>query len=454
MPKKQRKRAGAETTTPRKRKRSPSSQGPSGTEKGSQAGTTGISHKYTVAGRYRNVQEFCKKANKALKGDGKIVTGADLDDLKYIRRPTGIPGFDWITNGGLIQAAAAQLWGRFRNGKTFMLYRIMANFQRQGIPCMLGSIERFDRAWARQVGVFVEFTPKEMAVMDSKKRKKAERYNLYCYDAGMPPLSLALHADSVRVLDLVVEATRANVFGLIGVDSLGEVIDSSQCEEKSVGDKSYGGQADIFTSMVKQMSNALKRTYDENNVMTSMGEYKNETCSVFLNQARATIGSMANAEHKKFHPTGGEALKHFWEQELFFKGGEEFAGGYQYNGKRKRDVFARMIEMTGTKMKGSPEQRTADMWMSLKSHEDEHGRVWRPGQADDALTLRTLSTQLGVVAGRGNGLSYRDKKYKGKTALEKALAKPQLYRQMYSDMLGAAQKQSLEGEVPEVWNFQ
>jgi RecA/RadA recombinase len=400
------------------------------------------------------VKEFCKKANKELKGDGKIVTGADLDDLKYIRQTTGVPGLDWLLNGGLIQAAAAQFWGRFRNGKTYTLYRIMANFQKRGIPCMLGSIERFDRAWARQVGVFIEFTPKEMGIMGTRKRKNAERYNQHYHDNEVPPLSLALHHDSVRVLDLVVEATRANVFGLIGVDSLGEVIDSSHVEEKSVGDKTYGGQADIFTSMVKQMSNALRRCYDDDNVMTSMGERRNETCVVYLNQARATIGSQARSEHKLFHPTGGEALKHFWEQEVFFKGGEEFAGAYQYNGKKKRDVFARMIEMTGTKMKGSPEQRTADMWMSLKAHEDEHGRVWRPGQADDALTLRALATQLDVVTGRGNGLCYRDHKFKGKIALEKSLAVPKLYDRMYADMLAAAHKQSLEGEVPEVWKYQ
>lgn len=427
--------------------------GKKGIGKVSLVATTGISHRYTVEGKYQKVQEFCKAANKALKGDGKIVTGDQLDDLEFRKEITGLPYIDFILNGGLIRGGATQFWGKFKSGKTTTAAHIAKSFQSKGFTVAVASIENFDKAWWRRVGSYITYSAKEVDVLDRESKKKAIRYNEFFEMRETPPLSLIVHHDPVSTLDLVIKAVRQNVYDLIIIDSLGQVVDSSEVEEKSLGDHKYGGESALFSKFCKFVMNGFNRRYDEDNNVKTTGDHANQTVLLCLNQARVEIGTKARAHDKQSHPTGGEALKHLWNQEIFHRGTEDFSDARQYNGKPRRDVYSRMFELKGTKMRGGPEQRGADFRLSIKQHE-ENGRIWRPGQVDLEGSLRALSVMLGVAEQRGPMIHFCGEKFKGKANFEEALRKDSaMYNVLYTSMLEAAYKESLAGDVPEVWNY-
>jgi RecA/RadA recombinase len=427
--------------------------GQKGTGKGPKAATTGIFHRYTVEGKFKKVQEFCKAANKALKGDGKIVTGDQLDDLEFRKEITGLPHVDFVLNGGLIRGGASQLWGKFKSGKTTTASHISSNYQRRGLAVAVASIENFDKAWWRRVGSYIPYSSKEIDALDRVQRKKAIRYNAFFEKQGTVPLSLIVHHDPVSELDLVIKAVRQNVYDLIIIDSLGQVVDSSEVEEKSLGDHKYGGESALFSKFCKFVMNGFNRRYDEENNVETTGDRANQTTLLCLNQARVELGTKARAHDKQSHPTGGEALKHLWNQEIFHRGSEDFSDAVQYNGKPRRNVYSRMFEVKGTKMRGGPEQRVADFRLSIKQHE-EGGRIWRPGQIDLEGSLRALSVMLGVVEQRGPSVAFGGAKFKGKAAFEEALRKdPAMYNELYEQMLKAAYKESLMNDVPEVWDY-
>lgn len=361
---------------------------------------------------------------------------------------------DYILNGGLIRGGAAQLWGRFKSAKTTTAAHIAKNFQRRGLSVAVASIENFDKAWWRRIGVFIPYSKDEIGVLLGKaEKKKAIRYNDFFEKMGAVPLSLIVHHDPVSALDLVVKAVRHNVYDQIIIDSLGQVVDSSEVEEKSLGDAKYGGESALFSKFCKFVMNGFNRRYDEHNNVETTGDRANQTMLLCLNQARVEIGARSRAYDKQSHPTGGEALKHLWNQEIFHRGAEDLVDSRQYNGKPRREVYSRMFELKGTKMRGGPEQRVADFRLSIKQHE-EGERIWRPGQVDLEGSLRALSVMLGAAEQRGSILEFCGAKFKGKAAFELALRNDRaLYETLYQSMLDAAYKESLVNEVPEVWDY-
>lgn len=427
--------------------------GKKGTGKESPAVTMGISHQYTVEGKYQKVQEFCKAANKALKGDGKIVTGDQLDDLEFRKEITGLPYVDFVLNGGLIRGGAAQLWGKYKSGKTTTAAHIAKNYQARGLTVAVASIENFDKSWWRRIGAYIPYSAKEIDALDRQGRKKATRYVEFFEKRGTAPLSLIVHHDPVSVLDLVIKSVRQNVYDLIIIDSLGQVVDSSEVEEKSLGDHKYGGESALFSKFCKWAMNGFNRRYDEDNEVEITGDRANQTILLCLNQARVEIGYTGRAYDKQSHPTGGEALKHLWNQEIFHRGSEDLSDSVQYNGKAKRNVYSRMFVIKGTKMRGGPEQREADFRLSIKQHEEDE-RIWRPGQVDLEGSLRAISVMLGVAEQRGPTITFNGKKFRGKAAFEAALRKDYgMYDELYRAMLKASYKDSLMDNVPEVWNY-
>lgn len=406
--------------------------------------------KYTVKGRYKNVLEFVKAANKALGGDGKIVTGDQVDDLEFRRELTGNPAFDYVTNGGLIIGGASSVWGRKKSLKTTSCAKMVAEFQRRGLACALASVENFDKPWWRRLGVYIPYGGKEFDALSREARKKAKKYNAYYEKAGWIPLTLFVNANSLRVLDSVIAASRANVFSLIVVDSLGAVVDLEEVEGKSLTDTKFAGNSVALSKFATFVQSTFNYRFDENNVYAPTGNYDNQTIVLCINQARVTIGTRARAEHKKYHPPGGEALGHLWNQEVFFYDADN-DGHYEALDSRKvRTVTMRTFRLINTKLRGGPEERPAEIDLITQVRTTDNG-VWQAGDLDVFKSLRAISTMLGVVEKRGANLYFADEKYIGKIALERAMrADRDLYDFMYADMIAAAKKAALTDAVPEV----
>lgn len=401
--------------------------------------------------RRQRVEDLCKRFNRELKGDGKIVTGDQVDELDFRKEPTGNPAYDFILNGGLIRGGATTGWGADRSAKTTMAAHMVKNFQRRGFACALGSVEAFDRAWWRRIGVYIPYGSAEIDKLPSKAEKtRAKLYNSYYEKLGWIPLTLLVHRNSLRVLDFVVASSKANTFDLIVVDSLGAVVGQDEVDNKSIGDAKYGGNSKemgIFSNFITSTFNCR---FDEDGSYNPSGNYDNQTIVHCINQARSTIGTMARAAHKQVHPPGGYALRHLWNQAVFHAGSEEEAESVRYEGRAVRDLHTRTFRLTGTKMRGGPEQRHAEIDLTLKAPKNcPMGR--KPGELDVWKGLRSVATRVGVIEQRGSTLVYGDQKWRGREALELELRNDQgLYDEMYADMIQAAKDEALTDSVPEV----
>jgi RecA/RadA recombinase len=413
-----------------------------------------ITQKYEIKGRYASAKQYAEEATKALKGRGKVVTGEDVDDIEFRHVPTGLPFFDYVTNGGLLRGGATQLWGRFKSTKTTVLAHIVRNLQKQGMTVALASIEKFSKPWWRQIGVYIPYSKDEIALLEGQEAKKAKKYNDFFVKRGYAPLSLIVHHDSVQTLELCYKAMASNRFDLIAIDSLGAVVDHSDVEDKNIADKSYGGQSAIFSKFCKKVMAAQNYAYDENNERDPVGDRPNQTMLVCINQARQTIDAAPRTTwDKKIHPVGGEALHHLWDQSIAFQGSEDIKDTVGYDGKVKPNVYAKKFDLKGTKMRGGPEQREVRYTLSLKTH-DLSDRPFRAGQFDRVGSLRAIAAMLGVTTQKGAIVSFDGAKYKGKGEFEKKLYDDKkLYEKLYAAMVKKSNEDSMTVPVPEVWEY-
>lgn len=287
--------------------------------------------------------------------------------------------------------------------------------------------------------------------MPADKRAKAVGYNKHYERLGYAPLTVIQHHAGDHALQLVYEMTKANLFDLIAVDSLGAVKSSRLLEEKTLVDANeYGGEAPLFGRFCSFMYSALNTRYDTDGTPNVDGTVANRTAIVCINQARQTMSTMARAEHNKFHPPGGQALRHAWSQSLFFADVEDFATMVNYDRFKRRDVYAKMFRVLGTKMRGGPEQREARFTIHLKNHTGEDGVTWKAGTLDNVGTVRALAVQLGVIEQSASSYVYDKHKWKGKDAVEIDLrANPTLYQSVRDAVIARAIEESMSGAVPD-----
>ena len=60
---------------------------------------------------------------------------------KIPKLPTGVPGLDIITHGGIPRGRSVLVTGRSGTGKTILALQIAANLSRQGIKTILLAVE-------------------------------------------------------------------------------------------------------------------------------------------------------------------------------------------------------------------------------------------------------------------------------------------------------------------------
>lgn len=402
--------------------------------------------------RISKVRDVADKINKALKGRGRILVGDEVKELEFEKERTGNPAIDYCLNGGLIRGAVSQLWGPEAASKTSTLAFIVRNFQARGLVCAVAPVEGFDKSWWRQIGTFIPYSKEEMRELEPVLRKKAERYNAHYEDRGWPPLVLIQHPAGDATLQMIYDMTKANVVDFIGLDSLGAVVSSRILEERDVDDEDErGGEARLFNRFQRFMQSAFNTYYDEDGAPTGDGRHKNRTIIAAINQARVTFGTRSNRREKQFHPTGGQGIKHFWSQSLFFDVVDEEAVQVNYDGMQRRDIVAKTFRVYGNKMRGGPPDRDARYVWHVKAHKVEDGRVWKSGQVDVVSTLRALGVMLKVITREGAYYTFDGERVQGKTKFDRFLWEtPEAQTALYDAVIEAARKDSSAGSVPDV----
>lgn len=403
--------------------------------------------------RLSRLEDLQQTLNKKLAGKGSILLGSQIKELEFQKIRTGNLAKDYVLNGGLIRGRITQYWGVEGSSKTSSLAHDIRYLQSQGMLCALAPVEGFDKAWFRNIGVYIPYSDAEMDNLSRGVRKDAEKYNIKYQDLGWAPFALIQHRAGDELLQLVLELTKGNSFDYIGIDSLGAVVSSRILEERDIADEDErGGEARLFNRFQRFMQAAFNMSYDADGNPDTKGAYSNRTVIVAINQARVTMNSRAMRREKQFHPTGGQGLKHFWSQSLFFDhiGSEDQADMVPYDGVKRRDVYAKTFRVVGTKMRGGPPDREARYTLHVKDHRHED-LSYTAGQVDNFGTARALGVMLGVVDRSGAYYEFQGERIKGKDNFEKMLInEPGLYQDLYDKIIEKAVLDSSAGKVPDV----
>jgi RecA/RadA recombinase len=338
-----------------------------------------------------------------MKGKAELVRSSELA-LTYINKriPTGLLSLDLALMGGFPCAGVSQIIGRKNAGKSYLYWRMIRQLQQllgDKLHVLLAMTElRADRTQARLCGVQVALSDE-----DIEEQQKAREKN------GWPPLTTEeirslktevghiheLHGlDAVHLYDAIVQAVEMNVYHLIIIDSIGNMMSDQERENDSVGDKTYSGVAGINTTMLHKVTSMLMMK-DENG-------RERETCMIVVNQVRDNIKD----PNKEYKASGGNALEHAkFVDLLLFPGpaiGEEISVPNLVKGGTKQQ-----FTMYGKEVNWRIEKGKCGI------HEGGRGSYvydFRINGADDYLDTIVAGTkpEIGVIAQAGAWLTLVD----------------------------------------------
>lgn len=197
-------------------------------------------------------------------GSGAIMRLGDnaIQDVETI--PTGSLGLDFALGvGGVPRGRITEIYGAESSGKTTLAIHIIAEAQKQGGVCAIIDAEHaFDRYYAEALGVDIN--------------------NLWISqpDNGEQALEIAEQLINSGAVDVLV------------IDSVAALTPKAEIEGV-MGDKNVGLQARLMSQAMRKLTGAIAKT---------------RTCCIFINQTRASIGSMYGPAQTT---TGGNALKFY-----------------------------------------------------------------------------------------------------------------------------------------------
>jgi len=232
----------------------------------------------------RQLATLMKKAN-ADAGHPVMMFADQVPNPYDLRRPSGVMALDLDMAGGAPAGGMIKLTGPENTGKTALMYMFMAMHQRiYGDRSIIGvgyTEWKPDFWFMRFCGMKVAI-PDEMIAARNKARIKA----------GLPPFTkeeraglkeqvgdvVLIHGNNgENLLTNVVNAIKANVFGIIGLDSMTMIMPSAEAAKDMDEDVSnVRARAQLLTEFQTRVHYALTR----------MGE-DNRTTLILIDQVRA-----------------------------------------------------------------------------------------------------------------------------------------------------------------------
>ncbi len=261
-----------------------------------------------------------EETNKKLKGRALIQRASDYR-LPYLtkRLPTGLLTMDTELKGGWPAGGLTQLIGRKNAGKDMLMWltiRQLQHFLGSKMKVLLAQTElQADRQQARLLGVQISLGDGDIQAMTDARKEN-----------GWPPFTAEevatmkqevgtiheLHAISAEdFYDVVLKAVENNIYHLIVINSIGNILAAAEQENESVHDKTYGGSSGPNTTFLKKMTNMLTLPDEWGGVR--------DTCVLGINQVRDNIKD----PNKAYKAPGGNSLEHAKLVDMFIESGPQ-----------------------------------------------------------------------------------------------------------------------------------
>lgn len=169
---------------------------------------------------------------------GPVIRRAvDAHGTSDLRRPCGIVSLDIHTGGGLVAGEVHQVDGPESTGKNYLLYRYFA--QQQAIhgdkACLaMACFESFvDKHFAQMCGCKIAMSEYDIEVTDRARELRGEppltreevEEAMSCPTVGEFHI---FRGPAEKVLDGIIDAVKANIYQLIGVDSWDSMLTASE----------------------------------------------------------------------------------------------------------------------------------------------------------------------------------------------------------------------------------
>lgn len=256
----------------------------------------------------KKLKEFAAAMNK----DRRVVAMADEAPNVYeIRRPTGVIQLDTHIGGGFPAGGLSIVSGPDNAGKTWLCLRAMAMHQRLygQRSCLAFAVAEgaFDYKRALNTGLVIP-VPDEMLNEWNQERlnlgmpEYTEQEILY-FKRKVGEFTILRGHTGEELMNVVLEAVKANIFGIIVVDSLSVLLPEADEDKEVGGIPKRAGNANLMTDFLKKYT-----------PYTSGLHERNETTLVGIMQVRANAAK-ADAGHlakylKDWAITGAYATRH------------------------------------------------------------------------------------------------------------------------------------------------
>lgn len=223
--------------------------------------------------RKKNIEKLLSKFKKDhdIDEDSKIGFLSDNDSIGVIRHlPTGLIGFDVITNGGLIEGKPNLIYGGENTGKSTMMLMVIAYNQKRDpdyIAAICDNEKVFDRAYAEYLGV-----DPERLIVGADFKSAEEAYD-FCNEMAGSNLINFLVVDTIQAL-----ASHGEMYTAKGAS-------------KSTQDNTM--------ALIPRLLSQFLRMYTS--------QTTGNTTLVLLSQVRLDLGSFMPSAKK----TGGKAIDHY-----------------------------------------------------------------------------------------------------------------------------------------------
>jgi len=327
-------------------------------------------------------------------GKGSISTAADMKGMEIGRIPTGSISLDIELGGGLPQGRLVEIFGWESSGKTYISLKCTASAQEyiKDKNALWIDVEGcFDREWAELVGVDLER-------LDYVRPNSAE-----------------------EVGTIIDAAIRANCYSLIVLDSVAALEPAEDIDKAMDQNERIGNRAMINNRIVRKLQAALNCKED--------GTVANQTCIIFINQLRETIGVMYGPTETT---TGGKGIQFGASIRIEMRRGEvqkrtpELGeSGAGPDGKLNEGV---LLKFKTVKNKTACPLKTGQFILSTSGD--------TKGQIDRTDEIMRYSIFLGVIKQSGPSYKLGEQKFLGKENLLTHLKEhPEQVEEIYKDLL-------------------
>lgn len=321
-----------------------------------------------------------------------VITFADRVPNTYeLRRPSGIMQLDIDTGGGIPAGGLTYLAGPEGAGKTHLLYKYMAMHQRiygaDACLAMCSAETQFDWKRAIECGMQIRVPPPMVAQWRQQRLERSQpdftKEELERFKHQVGEFVFIGGDTGEESMNVILEAVRTNVFGIIGLDSVNGLLPEADAGKDLDETDKMAAHATLMTRFLRRYI-PIARNLD----------YRNETTLVFIQQVRS------NPAKKTAQPNIAQRMRDWgiagsWAERHF-----KLIHVTVYSGKKIERQVNKVKTVVGKEL----------VWDITKgkagTHDNIQGAVpfYYQGGIDDTSSAIVTGTRLGVIQEVGNGV--------------------------------------------------